>query len=52
MGDLLMEKPDCPKCQTNVNIVEYTNYFRCCYCGTEVSKKDKFGETAVQQKLF
>lgn len=47
-----MEKPDCPRCRTNVNMVRLTNSYRCAYCGTEIPLTDKFGNPEVQQKLF
>jgi len=45
------EKPDCPKCRTNVNVVKYPNYYRCCYCGTRIPKDSNMrGE--IQEVLF
>ena len=31
--------PDCPRCRTNVNVVEFPGKFRCVYCETIIFKK-------------
>lgn len=32
-------KPDCPKCKSNINFVEFQTYFRCAFCGEKVIGK-------------
>ncbi len=34
-------KPDCPRCNSDKNMVEFASYFRCAFCGTKVCKEIK-----------
>jgi len=33
------EKPKCPRCKTNVNVVVNVSSYYCCYCGKRWKKK-------------
>lgn len=36
----MRNKPDCPRCRTNVNVVKYGYRYRCAFCG-ELIKGDE-----------
>jgi len=31
-------KPDCPRCGSHKNVVDFATYWRCAFCGTKISK--------------
>ena len=38
------DKPKCPRCHTNANVVKYTSWFRCCFCGSKFFEKREGGQ--------
>jgi len=40
--------PDCPKCNSNANVVQLVSGFICAFCETKFYEKEEGG----QQKLF
>lgn len=37
--------PRCPRCKTNVNVIDSVFHFRCVFCGTKIKKN---GQTTLQ----